>query len=327
MEKNTKLRIITGAIYFLVLVGFFVLKIFVHKLFFDALILFFSVCGTYEMIRAFRDKMHVSQKITVMIFSVMVLLVYVISDFVYTDIYEIRLPEGDITQAVGRNYSTYFMLVVFITGLSVIFGLLVFAHQYVTLESTGYTLLSYLYPTAFLIVLVVCNHLERYSDVAIAFVFAISPCADSLAFAFGKTLGKKLPAKMSPHVSPNKTIIGGFGGLVGGAIAGVIVFFLYYGLCKPITLTGFANVTFDWNVHFDWLDGLFFAGIGVVTAAFSQFGDLVESAIKRKIGIKDMGNILPGHGGILDRIDSSLYASLIIALVFVVRLMLFSTIA
>ncbi|MDE5547815.1 MAG: phosphatidate cytidylyltransferase, partial [Clostridia bacterium] len=168
----------------------------------------------------------------------------------------------------------------------------------------------------FLVVLIVCNHMERYSDAAIALVFAISPCADVMAFTFGKTLGKKLPAKMSPHVSPNKTLIGGFGGLIGGMIGAVCVFFFYYGLCQPVANGfDFANVTFE------WMNLIFFIGIGVLTSAFSQFGDLVESAIKRKLDIKDMGKLLPGHGGILDRIDSSLYAGLIIALVFVIRLM------
>ena len=112
------------------------------------------------------------------------------------------------------------------------------------------------------------------------------------------------------------------GGLIGGAIGAVCVFFVYYGLCKPIEdfrLTGVLDFS---TVAFNWSNLVFFLGIGVLAAAFSQFGDLVESAIKRKLDIKDMGNILPGHGGILDRIDSSLYAGLVIALIFVIRLML-----
>ncbi len=325
-RTNLKLRIITGTLYFAVLVGFFFLKILVNKLFFDALIVAFGIVGTYEMLRAFGDKIHVSQKLVVLVFSVLVLVVYAISDYIYTDYYHIRLPEDSPLDAVGRNYAPHFMLVMFVAGLSILFGLLVFSHRHVTLESTGYALLSYMYPTVFLVVLIVCNHLEMYSDVAIAFVFGISPCADMFAYFFGRSFGKKLPAKMAPNISPNKTVIGGFGGLLGGAIGAILVFFVYYGFCKAITLEAgsFANVTFHFSdVKFEWVEMIFFIGIGVLTSAFSQFGDLVESAIKRKLDIKDMGNILPGHGGILDRIDSSLYASLIISLVFVVRLMLF----
>lgn len=315
MEHNTKLRIVTGAVYFFVLLAFFALKIFVHNLFFDGLILLFGFFGTYEMIRAFGDQMHRSQKIVVMTFALLVLIVYAVTDFIYTDIFEVQFPDDPLT-AQGRNYAPHIALVVFFAGVSVIFGLLVFAHSKVTLESTGYALMSYMYPTVFLVVLIVCNHMVKYSDVAIAFVFAISPCADVMAFTFGKTLGKKLPAKMAPHVSPNKTLIGGFGGLIGGMLGAICVFFFYYGLCKPVANDmNFANVVFEWQ------DLIFFIGIGVLTSAFSQFGDLVESSIKRKLGIKDMGKILPGHGGILDRIDSSLYASLVIALVFVIRLM------
>lgn len=315
MEKNTRLRIITGTVYFLILLGFFALKIFVHDLCFDILILFFAVVGTYEMLRAFGDQIDKIQKIIVMIFAILTIGTYVVTDFVYTEIFGVEFPD-DPLQAVGRNYAPHIMLVVFLTGLSLMFGLLVFGHTRVSLASTGYALLSYIYPTVFLIVLVVCNHLEKYSDVAIALVFGISPCADCFAFIFGKTLGKKLPAKMAPHVSPNKTLIGGFGGLIGGAIGAVIVFFVNYLLCVPV-----ANGMDFAHINIAWIDIVFYIAIGVLTSAFSQFGDLVESAIKRKLEIKDMGKILPGHGGILDRIDSSLYAGLIIALVFVIRLM------
>jgi phosphatidate cytidylyltransferase len=59
-----------------------------------------------------------------------------------------------------------------------------------------------------------------------------------------------------------------------------------------------------------------YALLGAVAALATEFGDLVESAIKRKVGIKDMGKLLPGHGGILDRIDGSIYAAVVVYVVF-----------
>ena len=213
------------------------------------------------------------------------------------------------------NYTPLITLVLFFAGLATILGLLVLAHNKTTLESTGYTLIAYIYPMVFLLILAGCNHLEKYSDAAILFIFLICPASDSLALVFGRLFGKKLPRKMAPNVSPNKTLIGGIGGLLGGALGAVLVFFAYYGLCTPLRVGSFANIVFEW-------DSLYlFLGIGVISSFFAQFGDLVESAIKRKLGIKDMGKMLPGHGGLMDRIDSSLYAGLAVCFIFTIRIM------
>ena len=338
---NMKKRAITGILYVLVLLAFFALKLFVWvpaerlgdgsglrvgMLFFDLLIVAFGVVGTWEMLRAFKDKLHGSQKTIVTIFSILVVVTYAVSDFVFADVFGIRLPEetgidGIVSMVRGRNYSLHITFVVFMAGICALFGLLVFAHEKVSLESTGCALLSYIYPSFFLLVLSVCNHLEKYSELALRFVFVICPCADTFAFIFGKSFGKKLPAKMAPHVSPKKTIIGGFGGLLGGAIGAVIIFFASYG----ISLLDDAGIvaSLRWDLSIDAPNIIFYIALGILTSAFSQFGDLVESAIKRKVGIKDMGKILPGHGGILDRIDSALYAGPIVCVVMVVRIMIF----
>lgn len=126
------------------------------------------------------------------------------------------------------------------------------------------------------------------------YVFVLVWCADSGAYFVGRKLGKR---KMSPHVSPNKSVEGLIGGLVTG---GLVVLGVSFGLLK--NWSGLAI-------------GLFLL-LSLVTIVISVFGDLFESMLKRHAGVKDAGNLLPGHGGILDRIDSQLSAMPVFALGF-----------
>ena len=109
---------------------------------------------------------------------------------------------------------------------------------------------------------------------------------------------------MAPTVSPNKTVIGGIGGLVGGLVGAAILYFSYNAVAGS-----FENMAL-------WLP--VYLGIGLLTAAATEFGDLVESCIKRKVDIKDMGKLMPGHGGILDRIDGTQFATVVVYLCFTI---------
>ena len=293
--------LLTGIVYILILLGAFLLRRYVHLLFFDALVLLFSVLGTWEMLRAFGDRIDRAQKTLVLLFSSGIIICYAAADTIYRHLQEMR--------PATVNYSPLITFVVFMAGLALLFGLLVFRHEKTSLESLGCSLICYLYPSVFLLVLTGCNHMPDYSEIGILFVFVICPFADSLAYVFGRLFGRWLPKKLAPTVSPNKTLIGGFGGLVGGALGAVCIFFVYYGLLEPCDL------------NTEWLNLVFFIALGVLTAAFTEFGDLVESAVKRKLEIKDMGRLLPGHGGILDRIDSTLYAGLIVCFVLTMRIL------
>jgi len=111
--------------------------------------------------------------------------------------------------------------------------------------------------------------------------FLIVWTTDTCAYMVGRLWGKTL---LAPAISPAKTVEGVLGGLAGAFIVGLI---LYETL--PIAMV------------FSYLDWLV---LTIVTALFSVIGDLTESTYKRTAGVKDSGWILPGHGGILDRIDS-----------------------
>ena len=116
--------------------------------------------------------------------------------------------------------------------------------------------------------------------------FLISMIADSGAYFVGRALGKH---KLAPVVSPKKTVEGAIGGVVTNII-GMVIYTLILN-----RFFGFTQVNY------------FFAAVyGVIGAFGSMLGDLTLSVVKRQVGIKDYGNLIPGHGGILDRFDSTM---------------------
>lgn len=124
------------------------------------------------------------------------------------------------------------------------------------------------------------------------YVFLLVWCADSGAYFVGRKFGKH---KLAPNVSPNKSIEGLFGGLVASGVITVII-------GNYLQLSGISLFLF---LLLSWL-----------TVLASVLGDLFESMLKRRAGIKDSGSILPGHGGVLDRIDSLLSATPLFAFGF-----------
>ncbi len=113
------------------------------------------------------------------------------------------------------------------------------------------------------------------------FLTAITAASDTGAYFLGKTFGKR---KLCPSISPNKTVEGFLGGLLCGTAGALLVAFLL----------------------FDGVNTAQLASAAILLSALGVVGDLVESLLKRSMDVKDAGSILPGHGGILDRIDSLL---------------------
>jgi len=114
-------------------------------------------------------------------------------------------------------------------------------------------------------------------------IFLTSFGTDSMAYFTGLTIGRH---KLAPKISPKKTIEGSIGGILGSILfCGLFGYFV-----TPVLLTHCIV-------------------IGLLGGVISQFGDLTASIFKRKMGIKDFGNLIPGHGGILDRFDSVLFTA------------------
>lgn len=142
-------------------------------------------------------------------------------------------------------------------------------------------------------------YLWQQSPWWLMYVFILVWCADSGAYFVGRKFGK---TKMAPNVSPNKSMQGLYGGLTVGM--GVALFISMYWL----KYTGSVL--------------LVFMLLSAMTIMASVLGDLFESMLKRRAGIKDSGTVLPGHGGVLDRIDSLLSATPIFALGYLLLQML-----
>ncbi|MBZ9728895.1 phosphatidate cytidylyltransferase [Salegentibacter sp. JZCK2] len=114
-------------------------------------------------------------------------------------------------------------------------------------------------------------------------IFILIWTNDTFAYIVGKNFGNK---KLFERISPNKTVEGFLGGLVFSAIASFFIF--YY--------TQFLTFTI-------WL------GMAVILSIFGTLGDLIQSKFKRQAGVKDSGSLMPGHGGLFDRLDSIIFSS------------------
>ncbi len=114
---------------------------------------------------------------------------------------------------------------------------------------------------------------------------------DTGAYCFGSLLHKRIPYKLFERISPNKSWIGFWGGIAMVLVTAYILCLIYSSIDNDVQ-----------HPLLHWM------GFGMVVAIFGTWGDLVESLLKRKLGIKDSGKFLPGHGGVLDRFDSALLA-------------------
>lgn len=278
-------RTLTGLIIAGVWVVFFLLKAFINvevygttlgTFLFDFMLLCMAALGANEMLRIFENKIVKPHRVITVLYPVLLL-------------------------PMMSLFGIEWAVIITMTAILAVLAVAVPCHETVTVEGIALTFLSMVYPSGLLVCMVAINHLAPFSALVLA--FAVTPLADVMAYFVGSTF--KGP-KLCPKVSPNKTISGAIGGLLGGVIAAILVCTVLY------NATGYTVHYFDKK----WVEIIVYAVIGIVGAMFTILGDLVESLMKRKLGIKDMGKLLPGHGGVMDRIDGILFEAPLIAFIF-----------
>lgn len=186
----------------------------------------------------------------------------------------------------------YFEWYVFLNVTMVVFVVLclaVYALKFpkISLNQLSYVAFACIYIIYLLLHIALVRDFTEFGNWFVWLIFVIAFGSDSSAYFVGVTMGKH---KLVPKLSPKKTIEGAIGGVIGAGILATVFAYIMY------TFGPIDNLV---------TVGMFFV-VGAVGSMVSQVGDLVGSAMKRQTNIKDFGKIIPGHGGILDRLDSIL---------------------
>jgi phosphatidate cytidylyltransferase len=168
----------------------------------------------------------------------------------------------------------------FIVGLAVAF-LLAREHRRKTLEGV-------VYAAALAAAVILCRGVEFVGMAVVLWLFAVVWGTDTCAYFTGRKFGGP---KLWPSVSPKKTWSGAIGGLIGGALLGLLVLAI-------------AGIAVKWQ-HL---------ALSLAFSVATQGGDLFESSLKRRFDVKDAGSIIPGHGGVMDRLDGFIFAAVLAAL-------------
>jgi len=155
-----------------------------------------------------------------------------------------------------------------------------------------FTVIYVALPFSFALGLPKYSSYENTFSLEVIFLFLLIWSSDTFAYLVGKFFGKH---KMAPKISPKKTWEGYIGGVV-----------------LTLVLSYFVE-QYQPQLRGNWMI------VGFLIAAFAPLGDLVESQLKRNFGVKDSGNIIPGHGGVLDRLDSFLICVPVVYLYFIIE--------
>lgn len=276
-------RTISGAVYVAIIVAFFLLRK-VNVYIFDLFLYFMSFMGAFEVARAVKNYGLKNAFWFAVVFGATFTPVFCIGEYFF------------IGKGIFFAFSYTLLYLAVLAIIALING---------DLKKWAVSILPIVYPAVLLAFMLVANHFTFDKGFLVLLLsFVISPCADVMAYLVGMTYSKIKKGnvkKLCPKLSPKKTVAGAIGGVVGGALGGIIVYFIF--IKKALTLATSVPL-------------LIFAICGLIGSILTEIGDLFESGIKRKVGIKDMGKIMPGHGGVMDRIDGMVFCTTFITALF-----------
>ncbi len=279
-------RTLSGAIYALLVVGFFLLRQFVDYRLFVILPWILSIIGTFEITKALKEKLDKSEYLLSIFVGVTVIPFYACFSFLLK-----------FTQYALSLSLAYVLVIIVIC----VFAILIRNKKGYNGEGKDVDFRAFFYPAILLLFLTDINSfLAGRAFIALLMVFVISSLTDTFAYFVGvvyNKIKKGNAKKLCPKLSPKKTVAGAIGGLIGGVLGAILISLVF---AKRVAFFNLNNPV------------LLFAFIGLGGAIFTQAGDLFESYIKRSVGIKDIGNIIPGHGGVMDRIDGMSFVGVLV---------------
>lgn len=308
-----KERFITGfCIFFVVLVMFSAKIILEVNWIFDVFIGLIAIAGAFEIAKIFKKMGLFNHEYLIGIFPLLFYAIIILGILTEMPIYLFIL----LTVALIIVLAVVSIIISYIKKTDTVAEMRVrnirTSVWNFSVTKAGQTILGFFYPTMLFMILILFNHLEELgfifnnvggynsnlSIIALALAFLIPFICDTFAYLMGNLIGGK---KLCPKVSPIKTISGAVGGVLWTSILLVALFLIFSAdtVLTPV-LTG---------IGFEWWH---FAIIGIITGIACVYGDLFESLLKRKANMKDSADILPGHGGITDRIDSFVFSTPII---------------
>lgn len=297
-----KKRVITGTVAIVTVVCFLILQT-ILPTFFDIFILAVSIIGVYEVSKLFEKAGKPNYSIIGLIFAFLAFVM--------------------VSVCIIFNLNAVVLFIMYVGSLIVAFALmyfipLIFKNKMLTNNtfrvSTGMkesefalfkaynTASLFVYPLFLAFFMYYLNHIHQLGFLNITAAFKNANIAlfglvlaifltvftDTFAYIFGSLI--KGP-KLCPKISPKKTISGAVFGLLGGVVAAVVVLAIFKAIYAP-----YAAIKY-WQIIL----------VAMFGSALGQVGDLFESYLKRKACVKDSGNILPGHGGVMDRVDAMLF--------------------